>query len=163
MSQSIPCKRSLPLAFLKLGLLQILSSKARQGAGRTRRGICLPGRQKLSPGEGFEPLLWVRDLNWPSLLSVVCKGSLMASAQQPGMTACCLTLPLSLSLSVWDITQSISSHKGAKWTLPGGSRGRSLQPTVTTQPLPTCVPPKAGNTPPFCWGLRGPKLSPFTP
>lgn len=30
-------------------------------------------------------------------LSVVCICSLMASAQQPGMTACCLTLPLPLS------------------------------------------------------------------
>lgn len=34
--------------------------------------------------------------------------------------------------------------------------GRSLQPTVTTQPLLPCVPPTAKNTPPFSCGLRGP-------
>lgn len=80
----------------EFGLPQFLFSKPQQGAGRTRRGICFPDRQKLSPGEGFELCVWVRVLNWPRWLSMVCISSLRAAAQQPGMTACCPTLPLSL-------------------------------------------------------------------
>lgn len=38
----------------------------------------------------------VRVLNWPRELNTVCTGSLKASAQRPGMIACCPTLPLSL-------------------------------------------------------------------
>lgn len=37
--------------------------KSPAGTGKTRKGMYLPDRQKLSPEEGFELHLWVKVLN----------------------------------------------------------------------------------------------------
>lgn len=51
--------------------------------------------------------------------SVVCNGSLMATAQQPGWHLLTDSISVSSSLSAWDITYSISSHKGAMDSICG--------------------------------------------
>lgn len=89
---------------------------------------------------------------------MVCKGGLKALVQQPGITACCLTLPLSLShqLLVPGTLHTVLTVMREPNRFYLQLHGQ-VPPTHSDHPAPyfCSSQSKARNTPTFSWGLRG--------